>query len=306
MAPLGGLLLASQPAVLYVQLVLVTLIWGGNSVAIKFSTESLPPYTAAFVRSVIAVACLVALTHAARSWPSPFGARDVGTFLVLGGTGVLGSSGLWFQGVKLTSASESALLSSTSPAITALMAAMFLGEPFTRGKMVGLLLSIGGVALLAGLVIEQGSFGSRLLGYGLLLASSLLWAIFMILGKVSMARFSPLTSTTLANLFGTPMLLPFAAAEHPVGAMLQASPLVWALLVYAAVFAVVISWVWWYAAMEHIGASRVAVFGNIVPLFSVLLGALLLDERLTPLQLLGGALVVSSVWIINRARSPRR
>lgn len=301
-AALQTLLLADRPALLYGQLALVTVFWGFNSIAAKVLTNHLPPYTVTFLRSGIAAALLIALARATGGWSSPRGARDVLMCLLLGALGIVGSSGLWFAGIRLTTASEAALLSATGPVITAVLAALFLGDPLTRGRMLGVVLSVLGAGLIAGVEVRGGGVGERAVGYALLLGGALAWALFLILGRWSMARFTPLTSTALASAAGALLMLPLVVAEGPLPAIMAAPWIVWPMMAYAAVFGVVISWVWWYAAIERIGATRVAVFGNMVPLSTVALAAVLLHERLTPTQIAGGLLVVSSVWLINRPR----
>ena len=59
---------------------------------------------------------------------------------------------------------------------------------------------------------------------------------------------------------------------------------------------------WYSEAISTIGATRSAAFINLVPMFAVLLGAVLLDERLAHGALAGGACVIVGVWLTNRYR----
>lgn len=76
-------------------------------------------------------------------------------------------------------------------------------------------------------------------------------------------------------------------------------------LLYIGAFGTVVGFVWYYEGVKRIGASRAAIFTNLVPVFGVLLSALLLDEALTLSMVTGVLLAVAGVTIMNMTVAPR-
>jgi drug/metabolite transporter (DMT)-like permease len=81
---------------------------------------------------------------------------------------------------------------------------------------------------------------------------------------------------------------------------------IWLALVYMGVFGTALAFVWFLEGVKALGAARAAIFVNLVPVAAITLGVLLLGERLTPAMLVGAALVIAGVWIINRPASAIR
>ena len=75
----------------------------------------------------------------------------------------------------------------------------------------------------------------------------------------------------------------------------------WSSIVFLGVFGTALAFTWYSQAIARIGTTKAAAFINLVPLFAVLLGALLLDERIGGAVLAGGALVMVGVFLTNRA-----
>ena len=62
-----------------------------------------------------------------------------------------------------------------------------------------------------------------------------------------------------------------------------------------------VGFVWYYQAVQRLGASRTVIFNNLVPVFGATFGVLLLDEPLLPSMLLGGAIAVAGVMLVTKA-----
>ncbi len=124
--------------------------------------------------------------------------------------------------------------------------------------------------------------GMVLLGDGLLLVSGLAWGAYSFLTKVAMRRLSAMATLAYGMAIGCVLLVPVALLERPWGAIARASWGAWAAVLYVTVAATLLASFWWSLAIQRVGAGRTAVFGNLTPMFGVLLSWGVLGERLTP------------------------
>ena len=134
----------------------------------------------------------------------------------------------------------------------------------------------------------------------LMLGAICSWAVYTLVGRRALTQLSPVAATTYAALWG----LLFLA----IGAVPQLGQIDWAQVgwkAYASVgylgaFGTVIGFVWYYEGVKALGASRAAVFNNLVPVFGVTFAALLLGEPVLLSMVLGGAVAVAGVTLTNR------
>jgi drug/metabolite transporter (DMT)-like permease len=133
------------------------------------------------------------------------------------------------------------------------------------------------------------------------------WTGYTIYGKRVLERLSPEVATTGAYLCGTLMLIPLALLTVPLFPPPRFTGLTaWMVVLYQAVTGAV-AHVWWYKAVERIGASRSAIFQNLTPVVGVILAATLLREPLEPSVIIGGALVLVGVALTTSGLGrPRR
>lgn len=283
---------------------LTTFFWGGTFVAARYAVGEAPPFFAASCRFIIASIVLVSLTawYARRdkvSFPVPQKLRQLAGLFCLGLTGVFLYNAIFFTGLKLTTATNGALIVSINPIITAVLSALWLREKVSLTQAAGLLLSLLGVAI----VIAKGSLGvianlSFNRGDLIMLGAPLCWAIYSMLGKKLLSTFTPLAATAYASVFGALLLTPAAFLEHAAigGATPGFSWLGWLAILQLALLGTVVGFVWWYQGVQQIGTARAAAFVNLVPLFGALQAALFLGERLIAAQLFGGLLVILGVY----------
>lgn len=277
-------------------LLLTMAIWGSTFVVTKGLVELWPPFTLAFARVSIGAIVLMPLAVARhrRDTPLPWS-----TIWLMGLLGVT----LYYLTFNLAmvyiSASQGALVQASIPAMTALVAVVWLRERATVSRWLGIALSIAGVLIVfSGNDSEAGK--SALPGNFLMFASVVCWGLYTALAK-RVANFEPLVITTCVIATGALLLLPFSAYEI-VGEGLQPLPMKgWLGLLYLGAMASGLAYMLYSASLRHLDASAVGVYTNLIPVVGVLTGIVFLGEPMSLRAIVGGAIVMLGVWITSRS-----
>jgi drug/metabolite transporter (DMT)-like permease len=126
----------------------------------------------------------------------------------------------------------------------------------------------------------------------------LCWAIYTISGKPLVARYPPLMVVGGAMMAAVIPLL-FLIRASLIAKLPTLPPSVWLSTAFLSLACTVFAFVIWFGALQRMEASQAAGFVYLVPLFGVTFGKLLLDEPITPALLLGAALLIGGVYLIN-------
>ena len=284
----------------YLELLLVTLIWGGGIVAIKVTGEGFAPLTASALRTGLAsLAYLPLLLRQGRRSPDR---RDLPWFVLLALSGFFLFNVLYFAGMRRTTATHGALIWGANPVATAALAALFLRERLAPATLLGVVVSTAGV----GLVVLSGSrpataHGASVLGDVLLVGEMLSWVGFTLVSRVVMRRYSPLQATGYACLLGWVMLAGAALAAGFTPDELRDVPgRSWVALVYSGTVSVVAAYILWNRALLRLGATRTAVFSNLTTIWALLLAWAIEDEALAPIHAVATVLIIGGVLLANR------
>jgi drug/metabolite transporter (DMT)-like permease len=283
----------------YLKLLATMAFWGGTFVAGRLLAGVVPPFHAAFLRFAIAVVLLLLILRCIEGRFPPLELKQLGAVILLGLTGVLGYNVAFFTGLQTVSAGRAGLIIALNPVGIALLSALFGGEPLRRASLLGILISVAGAML----VISNGDLSLLTRGAGAgeltLLGCVLCWALYSVIGRRAMRGLSPLTAVTYSAFAGVLFLAPVALAQGVLTRIPGYGLEAWGSIIFLAVFGTVLAFIWYYQAINEIGAVRSGVFINFVPLFAVLFGFLLLGEPVTFTLLQGAALVITGAWITN-------
>jgi drug/metabolite transporter (DMT)-like permease len=282
----------------YVFLILATLFWAGNFTFGRVLSEALPPFGINLIRWSIACVLLVPLALAREGrivrptpglWPA---------LLVMSVAGVLLFQALVYLSLQFTTSVNAALIAATTPIMTLLIAAAVGADSLTGRRVIGAVLSLGGVAW----IVSRGSLGA-LLGLSvnrgdlIMVLAAFLWAVYTVLSQRVLRTLSPLAMTTTTALLALPFLALIGGYElwtRPIGAI---TPITVLGLLYVGIVASVVAFLCWNAGIGGVGAARGTVFLNLIPLFTASMAVPLLGERLGAAQLLGGLLIVLGVTL---------
>jgi drug/metabolite transporter (DMT)-like permease len=282
--------------------VLAILFWGVSFVATKAVVGEIAPLTLIFTRAGLGSAlllCILAL-RGQRLLP-PVGALR--SLAVMGFVGVMFHQMLQAYALTLTSAVSTGWLIGLTPIWSALFSAFVLRERFSPQKLLGLAVGFAG----ASLVVTRGQIDAGILalprtrGDLLILASTLNWALYSVLGHATIRRLGPALATAGAMVFGWLMLAPFFFYEHSWRDYARLSPAGWVAVLFLGIACSGLGYLFWYGALERIEASRVAAFLYIEPLVTLTAGVLLLHEPVGFTTVVGGLLLLAGVVLVQRA-----
>lgn len=275
------------------------LLWSGSLVASKLSYDTMGPMSLGLVRFALATVVFFALRLAMgdRSLPDRRGMAHLAL------TGLLGTT-LYFAaenyGVSLIPASTSSLIVGSFPAMALMLEWVIDKRRPQPLKTFGIMLAFVGVAVLA--LGESAEGGSHvLLGSLILMAGGLCWCLYNFAMRLVMGRWSAFVITCWQTLFGALGFLPFALVE---GLPAQApSPTAWASLAYLVLGCTVIGFVLYNWSLEDLEPSTATSLSNLIPVFGLVLSALILHETISVRQLVGGAIVVVGIVLSTRKDS---
>lgn len=268
-------------------------IWGASFLMSKVALRELSAPHVVFWRFAVATPILagMALRPGARAlrraWP---------LVVLAGALGVPLLFLLQLEGVAHTTATRAALVIGTIPPLTALAAALTLGERLTRRALVALGLSTVGLGVLVG---WPGGAGT-LLGDGLVLASAVVSVATILATRRLVERHDPVATAGTVLLVGVVLLVPAVlalAGPPPV----PARPATWAALVGLGVGCTALANALWNVGLRGLGAARAALFVNLEPAFGVALGVGLLGEPLGAGVLVGGACILAAAVLAGRS-----
>ena len=282
-----------------VLLVLSAAAFGGSWVAAPWAVAEIPPFAVACVRFTLAAILLYGWCKARRLTIDPKLA-DVPIILGVVATSGIGYNLLFLNGVRLAPPSHGAVIvPGLIPVFTLVLTRFVLGERFTTRQVAGALLALVGLALVIGPAFAGGA--DALVGDVLFMGGALAWSMYTIIGRSATRRFNASVITFLGAAVGAPafMVLSFVLEPGGFAAFASASPQAIGGVAYLGSIGTVISFVFFYLGVQRLGAARAAASSVLIPLFGVAATVALLGEGLEPLTLVGAAIVIGALAMMQ-------
>ena len=263
--------------------------------------QGLPRLTIAFYRATVSALLLFPVL----AWRAPqslrIRPRDWPLFLAFGLFGVAAFYIVYVHAIALAGMGVAAILMYTAPAWVAVLGALFLGEPMTRVKVVALLLAIGGCTLI-GLPAIQGDppVGVRSGWAGVLagLGAGLTYGLYTIFSKAAVRRYSPWVTLAYGLAIGALFMLPF---QSPTGLARAVAGLPTALVVFGlGLVPTVAAGAAFNLGLQRVPASNASIVATLEPALATMLGWFFLGERMEPVQVIGAALILIAVVVLQR------
>jgi drug/metabolite transporter (DMT)-like permease len=284
-------------------LAFVNLIWAGQGTAVKFLNRHLEPIAITFLPFYFATLILIPVLlrnrrRKALTW------ADWRRFIIAGVCGqVLAQLGMTL-GISKSLASNAAILNLLIPVITAVLASIMLGEKMSGLRWLALGLGLAGVFLLSIEDIRQSSFfGMKYLGGNLLIFCGCLGSSFYnVYSKGLLRRFEEIEILIFSYVAACAASVPLLTWVEPVrpSAFAAFDWQSWAAFGFLAVFMYGVSMLLFFYVLKHLDVTVASSSLYLLPVFGVLLAAIFLGERLSPVALCGAAVVLVSTVLIMR------
>ncbi len=267
--------------------------FGSAVVFIRYAFQAgMVPITAAFLRFTLAALMLVILLSLSRGW-KPITPRRALTLVSLGIVMYTTAGVTWLTAFSLIPAWLVSLIIALHPLVVTLGSWLFLRERLNWPQILALLTVLLGSACLFWRPFE----GAAWTGIWLMLLNVVVSAAYLLVGQRWTRDLPPLTSTIWLVTGGMLGTLAYGLLSHQLSFTFAPTGWFWITLFAAISTVLAVSMLWW--GINLIGPSRTAILGSFEPVFSIVLAVLLLGERLQPLQVVGGMLILAGMFLVQ-------
>ena len=279
----------------YSGLLVLSVIWGLAFVAIKQAVTELTPINLALLRWLVASVPFLILLPIIGRPRAKFERGDIPRLLIVALANVAGYHLSLYYAETTLSAGLSALLTSFGPIFIAILSYFLLNEKAGKKVLIGLLLAMAGTAVLSTGSISVNDLSSYA---GIIenLITALCYALFTVLGKPLVHKYGSASTTIMAGLIGTAMMLPLLSQSFFAQAAALSS-LGWASVLYLSLLSTVFGYLMFYALVSRGAVTRLSIQLYLIPVVSVIGGTLLLSEPVTLSVAVGGGMMLAAVAI---------
>ena len=278
--------------------------WGSSYLFIKIGVETLTPFTLIAGRLAVGCALLAVVLFAARE-PLPRDRRVYGHLVMMGILNIAIPFSLITWGEQSIDSALASILNASVPLFTIVIASLVLvDEPITVNRLVGLLVGFGGVIVLTSPSLGSGAGGS-LPGEVAMIGSSISYAAGNVYARHNVRGLRPMVQAFFQVFFALLIILSLAfTLERPLSLNWTGS----------AVFAVVwlgllgsgLAYLCFFRLLAHWGSTRSSMVAYLLPVVGIVLGFVVLHETIDIRVLLGAALIVGGVALVNSPFGRRR
>lgn len=289
-------------------LLFVVVVWGVNFPIVKAVLEIMHPHVLNTLRFVVSTVVLGALyVYRRRRVGQPILSPLRNHTKQIAGLGVLGFFLYQFcfiVGLDYTTAGNAALIMASSPLWTAVTGYFFRLESLQKASWIALIfVLVGAVVIIVGGANEVHLSSRTFVGNLIMLGAALFWGAYTALSKPALSFVSPTGLTFLSLLFALPLLFGIGIPFYGETNWDEIEWIHWAAILYSGGLSTGLAIALWNNAINSVGASDTAVYGNLVPLVALASSFLLLHEAVYVAQIVGGILVIGGLLLMRRARA---
>ncbi len=227
--------------------------------------------------------------------------KHIGLFIICAASGVAINQILYIKGASLTSPIHTSLLSLATPIAITIMAAFIFKEKITANKGLGLLLGIGGAALLI-FSRSAADKSATLLGDTLIVLNATSYAAYLIMAKPLMDSYTPIHVIRWVFMFGALMIVPIGWSDFQQVHWQQFEWHHWMSLGFIVFGATFIAYLCMVYGIATLGSTITGMYIYTQPVFATIASMLLFGEGLSLVKLAAAALIFSGVYLVNRKK----
>jgi drug/metabolite transporter (DMT)-like permease len=285
----------------YLEVIFAVVVWGGTFIATKVALQEVSPATIVWLRFAMGLVILGIAVAARKQFAFP--EKDEWLyFALLGFLGVTLHQWLQATGLQTAKATTTAWIVATTPVFIAILGWLWLKEKLNWIQVSGIVVAALGVLLvvskgdLSALISgEEGTFGDILI-----LISALNWAVYTILSRRELARHPAARMMFFVMLIGWLFTNIWIFGFGPGLSEIQnLTSRGWGAMAILGIFGSGLAYIAFYDALQALPASQLGAFFNIEPLVTAILAAFIINERITLVSLIGGAVIILGVWLVN-------
>lgn len=275
-------------------LLAVVAVWGANFAVVKYSLQEVSPMAFNSLRFMIAIVIMWALVVHRGSGLQLFKA-DLWPLIGLGLLGNFLYQLAFIVGIQWSYSANAAVLLGSGPMYVALISHFVYKNRVTGVQIFGI--SVGFLGVLILIFGKEDFTINGLSGWGdaLLFIAAVCWALTSVLSISYLKRYKPLDLAVISMTSGGLAIILAGMPWVLEVQFLSLSGKAWAGILYSGALSIAISYVIWNLALSKVGAVRTTAYQNFVPMFGVIFGFIILDERLSLWQYLGAIMVITGV-----------
>lgn len=284
--------------------IITNLLFGVNYAAVKHITpQYILPFGLNFARVITALLLFWLLYIIKPLGNAGIQRKHVPLFMLCGLTGVTINQLFFIKGLSLTSSIHASLLALATPIFITFIAAWILQERLTVVKILGLILGVGGAAML--IVLKQNTPNKQdsLLGDMYILINAISYAFYMVWVRPLMQNYSPLHVMRWVFTFGAIFLIPFCWNDFFKTNWQLFGAFEWLILALICVGATFVAYLFNVYGISKIGASATGSYIYTQPVFAAIIAVWLLGEQFTLIKLLAGICIFAGVFLVNAKKN---
>ncbi len=294
----------NSPLRAHVYVLLANLIYGLNYSIGKVALQSLPPFGIVLIRVSVCLICFW-LIHAIFI-KEKTSYQDHKKLIVCAFFGVAANQLLFLKGLDLTSEIHSALIMITTPVLVLLTAWIILKERLTLKKSIGILTGAAGVGLLILSATGRSVSQSSALGDICIMLNAASYAVFLVLAKPLMEKYSPITVTKWIFIYGFFMVLPFGIKEFMDISWQTLSLQAYLSLSYVVVAATILAYLFNILGLMHGNATLVSIYIYTQPVIATIIAVIAQTDTLNITKIISSLLVFAGVALVSFSNGNKR
>lgn len=224
--------------------------------------------------------------------------KDLPLFIIAAGIGITVYFYFENNGVKYTSASIASIIIGAIPVFSVIAEVLIYKKKMTKVLVGSVILSVIGVGMIVGLDLQDLENGGSIIGYLMMFGAVISWIIYSIANKPLFERYDQGVITFYQSLIGLLFFLPFMPFETNQWDKIFTMN-IFLHVFFLAAFASALGFYLYLKGLDYLGISESSIYINLIPVVTVIISFFWLGETLSLMQLVGGGLVIASVYIMN-------